>query len=96
VLLLDTHCKDASPSLRRRPTLLDWMPIDVVSDLCQRCRAAGVRIALAGSLGLAELRSLRHTGPDWIAVRGAACADANRDGTIATARVAELVQILRR
>jgi uncharacterized protein (UPF0264 family) len=42
--LLDTWDKDGS-------TLLDWMPLWEVARLCVRCRAAGVPVALAGSLG---------------------------------------------
>jgi uncharacterized protein (UPF0264 family) len=95
VLLLDTCCKERSESLKRRPTLLDWLPAAAVAQLCRRCRAAGVRIALAGSLGAAEIAELLAAQPDWFAVRGAACADGERGGMIDTTRVAALVRLLR-
>ena len=50
VLLIDTFAKGPP-----RRTLLDWMSVRQVTALCQRCREAGVRVALAGSLGEAEI-----------------------------------------
>lgn len=95
VLLVDTHCKDAAQRGRPRPTLLDWLPPVEVAALCERCRVAGVRIALAGSLGMAEIAELVPARPDWFAVRGAAC-DGGRDGNVDAARVRALVQVIRR
>src|SRR6516225_1684363 len=46
--LLDTWRKDGR-------TLLDWMRIAEIDRLCQECRAAGVQVALAGSLDCAGL-----------------------------------------
>jgi (5-formylfuran-3-yl)methyl phosphate synthase len=95
VLLIDTHCKDAAPpSLRRRPTLLDWFSADDVIATCRRCHAAGVRIALAGSLGLAEIETLLAAEPDWFAVRGAACEDNERGGAIQFDKVCALVELI--
>jgi len=95
ILLIDTHCKDAAPlSLRRRPTLLDWLPDDDVIATCRRCHAAGVSIALAGSLGPAEIERLRAAGPDWFAVRGAACEDNERGGAIQFDKVRALVKLI--
>jgi uncharacterized protein (UPF0264 family) len=96
VLLLDTCCKTVSPSLGRRPNLLDWLPLAWVEDLCHRCRRAGVRIALAGSLGAAEIAALRGARPDWFAVRGAVCAHGEREAAVEAERVAELVRQLAR
>ena len=42
--LIDTWRKDGN-------TLLDWMTLEDLRELRDRCRAAGVPIALAGSLG---------------------------------------------
>jgi (5-formylfuran-3-yl)methyl phosphate synthase len=95
VLLLDTYCKDASPSLGRRPTLLDWLSLAWIEDLCQRCRREGVRIALAGSLGPAEIATLLHVDPTWFAVRGAVCADEQREAAIDIERVRALAELLR-
>jgi len=95
VLLIDTHCKDpAKLSLHRRPTLLDWVEIGDVIEICGRCRTAGVRVAIAGSLGQAEIESLLAARPDWFAVRGAVCADDDRGGAIQLDRVQLLVKTL--
>jgi uncharacterized protein (UPF0264 family) len=85
--LLDTWGKDGS-------TLLDWLDTAEVTSLCQQCRDAGVPVALAGSLGPEEIRVLRPAGPDWFAVRGAACAGRDRTGTIDDGKVRELVAML--
>lgn len=90
VLLLDTFDKSPVSATGRRPTLLDWLSVDAVTALCQRCRAAGVRIALAGSLGAGEVRQLLPARPDWVAVRGAACAAGDRGQEIDADRVREL------
>jgi uncharacterized protein (UPF0264 family) len=88
VLLLDTFDK-----LRRdgRPmTLLDWLPLKRLAEVCGRCRALGVRIALAGSLGENELRTVATLQPDWVAVRGAACDQHDRRRGIQVSRVRTL------
>jgi uncharacterized protein (UPF0264 family) len=64
--LIDTFEKNGA-------TLLDRMPIDTIAGLTRRCQSAGVPVALAGSLGLAEIEQLRELVPNWFAVRGAAC-----------------------
>ena len=95
VLLVDTHCKVAPSQNKNRPTLLDWMRVADVEKLCQACRDADVRIALAGSLGIDELRALRLASPDWFAVRGAVCSDGDRQATVDTAKVSELLNVIR-
>jgi uncharacterized protein (UPF0264 family) len=85
--LLDTWGKDGS-------TLLDWMNHAEVTALCQRCREAGVRVALAGSLGPDEIRALKPARPDWFAVRGAACAGRDRTAVIDEDRVRQLAEML--
>ncbi len=93
VLLVDTHCKDTGNAPGKpRPTLLDWLPAPWIGDLCVRCREARVRIALAGSLGVAEIRELADARPDWFAVRGAVC-DGDRQGTVQVEKVRQLVEI---
>jgi (5-formylfuran-3-yl)methyl phosphate synthase len=91
VMLLDTHCKDAKP----RPTLLDWLPLARIEDLVARCHQADVKIALAGSLGVTEIRALLPARPDWFAVRGAACTDGDRQATVQAEKVRQLVELLR-
>jgi len=96
VLLIDTHCKEISKSNGRcRPTLLDWLSADWLLETCQRCREAGVRIALAGSLGLAEIAQLRSAAPDWFAVRGAVCSARDRHAELAPGRIRALVEFLK-
>jgi hypothetical protein len=50
VVLMDTFDKAPTECGRRR-TLLDCVALDDIRSWCASCRAAGVRIALAGSLG---------------------------------------------
>ena len=80
---------------RMRQTLLDWLPAPWVVDLCTRARAAKVKIALAGSLGIAEIRKLLPARPDWFAVRGAACEDSDRQAGVQLVKVRQLVRVLR-
>jgi uncharacterized protein (UPF0264 family) len=87
VLLLDTWHKDGS-------TLLDWLSPGEILEIRDRCRTAGVRLALAGSLGRSSIRALLPVRPDWFAVRGAVCARGQRQGTIEEARVRDLVDLL--
>jgi uncharacterized protein (UPF0264 family) len=82
--LLDTWTKDGH-------TLLDHCTRREVSRLCLKCRAAGVRIALAGSLGAHQIGLLAPADPDWFAVRTAVCKGARRDGAIEVHRVRRLV-----
>jgi uncharacterized protein (UPF0264 family) len=90
-LLVDTF--DKSPP---RQTLLDHLTLSTLAALVDRCRTCGVKIALAGSLGPGEIETLRPLRPDWFAVRGAACVDADRGGTVDEARVRALVTLLGR
>jgi len=95
VLLIDTYCKEPG-SLRkdRRPTLLDWLSVPEIVDICAECRAAGVRVALAGSLGFPEMEELRIAKPNWFAVRGAVCTGNDRATVIDERKVRELAQFL--
>jgi uncharacterized protein (UPF0264 family) len=86
--LLDTGHKDGS-------TLLDWMTPAEVSALCRAGQAAGVRVALAGSLQLAQVAVLLLAEPDWLGVRGAVCRGGARGQAIdplAVRRWAEALQ----
>ncbi|MHB8736521.1 MAG: (5-formylfuran-3-yl)methyl phosphate synthase, partial [Terriglobales bacterium] len=85
--LLDTWDKDGS-------TLLDRLPLHEVECLRQRCRAAGVPMALAGSLGLDEIRTLLPLCPDWFAVRGAVCQNRQRGAAIDEREVRRLAALL--
>jgi uncharacterized protein (UPF0264 family) len=89
VFLLDTYGKGAGQNL------LDRLPLRKLALLCKLCRAAGVKTALAGSLGPGEIRKLLPLRPDWIAVRGAAC-EGGRDGTVSEEKVRELAALVSR
>jgi uncharacterized protein (UPF0264 family) len=93
--LLDTFTKAPGPD-GRRPTLLDFLPVRKAVLLCKLCRAVGVRVALAGSLGAAEIERLLPAAPDWFAVRGAACAGGDRGGRIDEGRVRGLAALAAR
>ena len=82
-LLLDTWGKDGT-------TLLDWLTLAQINRLTQTCRAARVRIALAGSLGAGQVRLLHDSQPDWFAVRGAVCTGGRREQAIDPGRGAQL------
>ncbi len=85
--MLDTWEKDGS-------TLLDWLPVGEAERLRERCRVAGVPIALAGSLGPIEMRTLRPLAPDWFAVRGAVCQGRRRGAVIDEGKVRQLAALL--
>jgi (5-formylfuran-3-yl)methyl phosphate synthase len=87
VFLLDTWVKNGA-------TLLDWLTPRAIDRLCRLCRTAGVRVALAGALGLEHMRRLQAVEPDWFAVRGAVCRRHCRTEAIDMHRVRELVQCL--
>ncbi len=84
--LLDTWGKDGS-------TLLDWLSLPEIERLCGRCRAAGVPVALAGSLGPEHVEALFPLRPDWFAVRGAVC-EGGRGGALHPDRVRRLAGLL--
>lgn len=84
VLLIDTYVKEPPR------TLLDCLAAVEVEALCQRCREAGTRVALAGSLTAHHIERLRAAAPDWFAVRGAAC-EGGRGGTVSARKVRGLV-----
>jgi uncharacterized protein (UPF0264 family) len=86
--LLDTWNKDGS-------TLLDWLPLNDIERLRESCRAAGVPIALAGSLGAAEIRTLLPLRPEWFAVRGAVCPRRLRESEIDESKVRQLASMVR-
>jgi uncharacterized protein (UPF0264 family) len=86
-LLIDTWQKDGR-------TLLDWLPLEKLQDVCARCRSRGVRVALAGSLGAGQIVALSGLRPDIVAVRGAACAGGTRSGRVDVHRVRALRRLL--
>jgi (5-formylfuran-3-yl)methyl phosphate synthase len=87
-VLVDAFTKDGT-------TLLEWLSLQQLSEIVGICRAADVKVALAGSLGPAEIEQLLPLAPDWIAVRGAAC-EGGRGGLVTADRVQALADLLKR
>ncbi len=85
--LVDTWQKDGT-------TLLDWASLEMIERWIERCRAARVPIALAGSLGPKEIQTLLPLQPDWFAVRGAVCQGRQRNAAIDEGKVRQLVSLL--
>ncbi len=84
--LIDTWHKDGS-------TLLDHLTLLELTKFCDRCRAANARVALAGSLGPLEIKTLKSTHPNWFAVRGTAC-QGGREGSIDLDAVRALANLI--
>jgi uncharacterized protein (UPF0264 family) len=92
VLLIDTFRKQASGPAR--PNLLDAIPRQRLGVLLRLCRASGVRVALGGSLQKPQIEQLLPLQPDWFAVRGAACPDADRSRGVQEDLVRALAKLL--
>ena len=78
-LLLDTADK-SGPGLRA------LMDASALAAFVSSVREAGLFVALAGQLGVADLSFVRDAGADIAGVRGAAC-DGGRIGQVSTERV---------
>jgi uncharacterized protein (UPF0264 family) len=85
--LIDTWNKDGS-------TLLDWLKVNEIEALVDRCHAAAIPIALAGSLGRREMQILAAVEADWLAVRGAVCVGRKRTATVDETAVRQLADWL--
>jgi uncharacterized protein (UPF0264 family) len=81
-LLIDTFDKSRGDLF----TALDECHLQ---NLIAAAHCHGIEVALAGSLSLASLDRALALSPDWVAVRGAACA-AGRTSSVSTAQVREL------
>lgn len=86
--LVDTWNKDGS-------TLLDWLPLNEIERLRERCRVASIPMALAGSLGVEEIHMLLPLRPDWFAVRGAVCVRRQRESIVEESKVRQLGVLIR-
>jgi (5-formylfuran-3-yl)methyl phosphate synthase len=88
LVMVDTAIKDGT-------TLFDALSVEEVEAFVQAARAAGLRVALAGSLQQAHLPLLKQLGPDVVGVRGALCEQGDRTTGITLARVREFMQAAR-
>lgn len=85
-LLIDTYGKRAG-------ALVDLLSVDQLASLTERAQAAGLIVALAGSLQEMHLSAVLEFEPDLIAVRGAVCVG-GRAGRVDGQRVARLARNL--
>lgn len=81
--LIDTAVKDGRG-------LFDWLPPDAVATLVTEAHRAGLWVALAGSLRLADVPVIRAAGADIVGVRSAACRGGRRAGPLDAALVSGL------
>ena len=81
-VLLDTAGKGSG-------TLLQLWSVEQITEFATRGRAAGLLVALGGSLALADISIAVSTGADIIGVRGAACVG-GRNGSVDRERVSAL------
>ena len=82
-LLLDTAIKDGRG-------LLDWCTASALRGWTEMAHRHGMLVALAGSLSEKALPQVLPCGADVIAVRGAACAQQNREATVQSTCVRQL------
>src|SRR5262249_31212215 len=94
VFMVDTYDKGKDERTGQRRNLLDWLPLEEVRAHCRRCRQAGLKVALAGSLTRELLLELKPLAPDWFAVRGAACGKGQRQAEVEVRKVRSLVRAL--
>ena len=80
VVLLDTFKKDGS-------TVFDHMKPTEVAEFIDCLKRGGVAVALGGSLRPEQLKLLKGTQPDWVAVRGSACVAGKRDAELDPVRI---------
>ena len=81
-MLIDTATKSGQ-------TLADFVSVATLRETAGRCHASGMFLAIAGSLTIEALRSLSSVNADIIAIRSAACQNANRRDAVDVERVAE-------
>lgn len=87
-VLIDTAIKDGRG-------LLHWCKVAQLQRYRAMCHRAGLFLALAGSLSLADVKLLaREVKPDIIAVRGVACVASSRLALVDPARIRWLQEAL--
>lgn len=79
-MLIDTFCKSGG-------SLLNYVTAAGLIELAGQCHAAGMFLALAGSLNIRQLELLADVPVDVIAIRSAACHNGDRNGVIDSCRV---------
>jgi len=84
LVMLDTAIKDGA-------SLFDALDEAELAAFASAARAAGLGVALAGSVGLRHLAALRRIGADVVGIRGAVCRGGDRRGTIDAALVRDFI-----
>src|SRR5262249_13560562 len=88
VMLIDTWQKDGKSALA-------FIDPPACQAIVAWLRSRAVAIALAGSLGEGGLPAIGRINPEWVAVRGAACASGNRRGSISALLVRQFRRRMR-
>lgn len=88
LVMLDTSLKDGR-------TLFDNMSMAELRRFLRLARAAGLRTALAGSVGLKHLPAVRELAPDIVGLRGAVCLGGDRSRPVCARRLAAVREACR-
>jgi uncharacterized protein (UPF0264 family) len=75
--------------------MLDNMPYDEIVEFCGLAHAAGMRVALAGSLTAEAIAKVADAKPDIVGVRGAVCPDRDRTTPIRAEHVQAFMESVR-
>lgn len=86
-VMIDTAVKDGKP-------LTDFLTYKQLRSFVNEAQSAGLKVALAGSLGKEEIKELKELEPEVIGVRGAVCEDKDRNQGISAERIQELMEVL--
>jgi uncharacterized protein (UPF0264 family) len=73
--------------------LLDHWEIRALAEFTASVQRQGMLAVLGGSLSIDSAARIAALGPDYVAVRGAAC-DGGRNGTLSATRVRQLVELV--
>ncbi|MEP3482627.1 MAG: (5-formylfuran-3-yl)methyl phosphate synthase [Fuerstiella sp.] len=87
VLLLDTFVKNGQTSF-------DHLSESELAAIVRRSHAAGIQVAIAGQVSIANMDSLQKVRPDIVAVRGAVCEDRDRRKAVQQNEVVQLREAL--
>ena len=85
-VLVDTFDKSAGG-------LTEHWPLERLAELVDRVQSEGITVVLAGSLSFSTLDDVLDLGPDYVAVRGAAC-EAGRTGQVSQTLVRQLADMI--
>lgn len=88
VVMVDTAIKDGK-------TLFDAMSIEELKEFVQAGQEAGMKVALAGSIGHQHAAYLEEIAPDIIGARGACCEGSDRTSSISVERTRAFVNLFR-